>query len=110
MDHYQLSQMINGWFIGDFEPSVVRTPDFEVGVKRYKAGDQEAEHFHKIATEITVVVSGRIEMAGSEWEEGGIIHLLPGTSSSFRALTDAVLTVVKFPSVAGDKYLGSSPD
>jgi quercetin dioxygenase-like cupin family protein len=57
-----------------------------------------------------VVVSGRIQMAGAEWDEGSIIHLPPGTSSSFRAITDAVLTVVKFPSVAGDKYSGTSQD
>lgn len=107
MDGQHLSQMINGWFVGDFIPSVARTPEFEVGVKRYQAGDQEAEHFHKIATEITVVVSGRIRMAGRDWEEGSIIHLPPGTPSSFEALTEATLTVVKFPSIAGDKYLVS---
>lgn len=105
MNEANLSQMVGGWFIGDFSPSVVRTNQFEAGIKRYKAGERESEHMHRIAAEITVVVSGRIRMAGREWEEGSIIHLLPGTPSSFEALTDATLTVVKFPSVVGDKYL-----
>ena len=55
-----LDEMIGGWFVGDFEPSVIRTKDFEVAVKRYKAGDKEAKHMHKVATELTVIISARV--------------------------------------------------
>ncbi|MCY1740377.1 cupin domain-containing protein [Ensifer sp. SL37] len=105
MSHQNLDQMTNGWFIGNFDPSLLKTDVFEVGVKRYKAGDEDPKHFHKIAREITVIVSGRVFMFDREWSEGSIIDIPPGVPSSFRALTDAVVTVVKVPSVAGDKYL-----
>ena len=55
-----LDAMIGGWFVGDFEPSVIRTKDFEVAVKKYKAGDKEARHIHKVATELTVIISGKV--------------------------------------------------
>jgi hypothetical protein len=33
--------MVKGWFVGDFDPSVSRSKDVEVGVKHYRAGDRE---------------------------------------------------------------------
>ena len=50
-----LSEMIGGWFIGDFEPSLIKNKDFEASVKYYKKGDEEFKHMHKVATEITVM-------------------------------------------------------
>lgn len=99
-----LADMINGWFVGDFEPSVLRTKDFEVAVKTYLKGDSEATHFHKIATEITVVVSGKVRMAGKEWGPGSIIVLDPGEATSFLAIEDVVTLVVKSPSIPNDKF------
>ena len=100
-----LDEMIGGWFVGDFEPSVIRTKDFEVAVKKYKAGDKEARHMHKIATELTVIISGKVLMNSQEYNEGSIIEIHPNTSSDFEAIEDTVTVVVKTPSVAGDKYV-----
>ena len=100
-----LDEMIGGWFVGDFEPSVIRTKDFEVAVKKYKAGDKEARHMHKIATELTVIISGKVLMNSQEYGEGSIIEIHPNTSSDFEAIEDTVTVVVKTPSVAGDKYV-----
>jgi len=100
-----LDAMIGGWFVGDFEPSAIRTKDFEVAVKKYKAGDKEARHTHKVAIELTVVISGKVLMNSQEYEEGSIIQISPNTSSDFEAIEDTVTVVVKTPSVAGDKYI-----
>jgi quercetin dioxygenase-like cupin family protein len=100
-----LDAMTGGWFVGDFEPSAIRTKDFEVAVKKYKAGDKEARHTHKVATELTVVISGKVLMNSQEYEEGSIIQISPNTSSDFEAMEDTVTVVVKTPSVAGDKYI-----
>ena len=34
----RLETMVRGWFIGDFEPSLRRTRDVEVGVQQYVPG------------------------------------------------------------------------
>ncbi|MBL6457864.1 hypothetical protein JMJ55_21230 [Belnapia sp. T6] len=104
MKHARLEDMVKGWFVGDFAPSVLRTTACEVAVKRYKAGEAEAAHLHRVATEVTLVLSGRVRMLGREWSEGDIITIEPGEATDFLALTDAVNVVVKLPSAAGDKY------
>lgn len=100
--------MTKGWFVGDFSPHVLKTDAVEVAVKRYKAGDYEDWHYHKVATEVTVVVSGEVEMAGRRFKAGDIIVMEPGESTDFRAITDAVNAVVKLPGAKDDKYPGKN--
>lgn len=104
MKHERLDRMHRGWFVGDFSPTAFASLDCEVGVKRYRAGEKEAPHVHKVATELTVVVSGRVRMNGREFGPDDIIVLDPGVPADFEVLDDAVTVVVKVPGVAGDKY------
>jgi len=102
-----LSRMLGGWFVGNFTPSILTTKEFEVGIKRYQKGDKENYHTHKIATEITVILSGKVKMHGNIYYEDDIIKLKPGETSDFEALTDVITVVVKTPSVLNDKYIVS---
>jgi quercetin dioxygenase-like cupin family protein len=104
MNRYRLDEMVKGWFVGGFTPTVVSTGACEVAVKHYKAGDSEGEHFHKIATEVTVVLSGRVRMADQEFGDGDIVEIEPGVATAFEALTDVTTVVVKIPGAADDKY------
>ncbi len=101
----KLSDMKGGWFIGNFTPSLFKTNDCEVAVKSYKKGDKEEKHYHKIATEYTVVVKGRVKMFGNIYEEGDIVVVEPGEATDFEALEDAMNVVVKMPGANDDKYL-----
>lgn len=101
----KLNQMIKGWFVGDFEPSILKSEHVEVAVKHYKAGDKEERHVHKIGTEITLIVQGSVKMNGAEYTSGDMVLLTPGEASDFEALTDAINVVVKTPSIRGDKYV-----
>jgi hypothetical protein len=104
MEISQLENMIKGWFIGDFEPSLYKTNDVEVGVKYYKEGDYEPSHFHKIATEFTVILDGKVQMNGNIYESGSILKILPNESTDFKALTNVKTVVVKIPGASNDKY------
>jgi quercetin dioxygenase-like cupin family protein len=105
MKHESLKNMVKGWFVGGFNPTAFSTDACEVAVKSYKAGDKESAHYHKVATEITLVLSGRVRMADKEWGEGDIVVLEPGDITDFEALTDAVNVVVKTPGALNDKYV-----
>ena len=105
MNKSRLDDMIGGWFIGNFEPSLLRTNDVEVAIKKYKGGDAEEEHYHKIATEYTAIVSGKVKMMGIEYGEGDIIVIKPMESTNFIALTDVTTVVVKIPGATNDKYI-----
>lgn len=102
----RIDEMTKGWFIGNFEPSLLKTNAVEVALKKYKKGDYEKAHYRKIATEFTVIVSGRVRMNGKEYIEGDIIVIEPNDSTDFEALEDnTVNVVVKIPVANNDKYL-----
>lgn len=100
-----LDDMVRGWFVGNFEPTLYKTNDCEVAVKNYRAGEYEEKHYHKVATEITVIVKGRVKMFDREFSEGDIIVVEPGDATDFTALTDATNVVVKLPGANNDKYV-----
>ena len=105
----KLSNMTKGWFIGNFDPSLFRTNTAEVAVKTYNKGDYEAEHYHKIATEYTVIISGRVKMNGIEYGAGDIIVMEPGEATDFECLENGTTNVVvKMPGANNDKYLGKA--
>lgn len=105
MKVFQLNDMVKGWFVGNFEPAALVTQDVEVAVKKYIAGEYEPAHYHKIATEITVVVIGQVKMNGVIYTEGDIILIEPNQATDFLAITEVLTTVVKYPGARDDKYI-----
>lgn len=105
MNSAKLGDMVKGWFVGGFKPTAFSTEACEVAVKAYKVGENEAAHYHKIATEITLVLSGSVSMRGQIWTEGDIVVLEPGDVTAFEAITDATTVVVKVPGALDDKYI-----
>ena len=104
----KLDDMIKGWFVGNFNPTLLKTNDVEVAVKSYKKGDYEGKHYHKIATEITVIISGRVKMNGTEYKAGDIITMEPNEATDFEALEEGTVNVVvKLPGANDDKYEGA---
>lgn len=102
----KLEDMYKGWFVGNFEPTLLRTNDVEVAVKSYKKGDYEEKHYHKIAKELTIIVSGRVKMNGVEYTKGDIILMEPNEATDFECLEDGTQNVVvKIPGANNDKYL-----
>lgn len=104
MRQARLEDMVKGWFVGAFAPTALATEACEVAVKRYRAGDAEAAHYHKVATEVTLVLDGEVRMCGRTFRAGDIVVLDPGEVTGFEALTDATNVVVKCPGARDDKY------
>ncbi len=106
LEKQRLENFTRGWIVGDFDPAILKSKDFEVMVRFYKKGEVDPGHLHKVADEITVVVSGKHMMNGEIIEPGDIIHFTPGTVMEyFECLEDGALVAIKRPSVKGDKYL-----
>jgi mannose-6-phosphate isomerase-like protein (cupin superfamily) len=109
LERHRLEDFTKGWFVGDFQPTLLPTSEAEVAVKHYQAGEHETAHYHRIATELTVIVSGRVRMSGEEFAAGEIVRIPPGEATDFHALTDTTTVVVKMPCVRGDKYEAEAP-
>jgi hypothetical protein len=93
-----------GWFIGDFEPALFRTKDFEIAHHFYPRGFKGTPHTHRVATEVNYIVSGKLIASGSSLGSGDIFTYYPHDVSNVEFLEDTQLIVVKFPSVPSDKY------
>jgi quercetin dioxygenase-like cupin family protein len=101
----KLGEFKGGWFLGAFQPTLLAQPHFEVCIKRFRQGDTEPEHSQKLATEWTVIISGRCLIGNLELEADDIVEISPGEVAGFEALTDVVLVAVKSPSIPDDKVL-----
>ena len=93
-----------GWFIGDFPDAVIRTKDFEVNYQVNKKGPSPS-HYHKIITEVQLVVSGCMIINGVEFGPGDICVLDPNEEYHAEYLEETATVAVKFPSIPTDKYL-----
>ena len=102
-----VNDYLKGWFVGPFSPTLNSVSSCECAVKKYKAGDYEPLHHHKVVTEYTVVALGRIKMNGFEYGPDTILEIMPGEAVDFEALTDVITFVVKLPADPTDKYLGA---
>jgi len=105
MKIFNLKKFTKGWFIGNFEPVIFKTDDFEIAIKKYQKGDKESAHYHKVAKEYTAITSGLFKFNDKILKEGDIVLIEPNESVDFECLEDGINVVVKIPSVIDDKYL-----
>ena len=104
MKKFNLDDFTLGWIIGNFEPSIVKTNQFEVSIKKYNKGDYEQAHYHKTADEITVIIVGKVLMNGKKFAEKDIILIEKEEPTDFKVISDTITVVIKIPSSPGDKY------
>lgn len=104
MEVFKLDKMKNGWFIGDFEPSVFKNKDFELGYLFRKKGN-DSKHFHKLADEFNLLVRGKLVINGTTINEGEIFVIKKNEIVDPFFLEDSYIVCLKMPSVPGDKYL-----
>lgn len=101
IDH--IDNFIKGWFVGNFEPSLLKA-DFEVGLHQHSAGEYHQDHFHKLGTEINVMIEGQIKINGKIFGPGDIFVFEPYEISQVEYLTNVKLIVVRNISDPNDKY------
>lgn len=105
MKLYKLNRFIGGWVVGNFDPSIIKTSEFEFGVKHYIAGQRDVAHLHKQAQEITIIVSGVFRFNGRKVKKDDVILLNKGDISSFECMETGSIACIKTPSVIGDKHV-----
>ena len=101
----KLDAMHRGWVIGDFEPSLLRTKDFEVGILKHYKNEKWPTHYHKIATEYNILISGSMHLCGVELVAGDTFILEPFEIAEPTFHEDCVIICIKVPSDTKDKYV-----
>lgn len=101
----KIEDMVNGWIVGNFDPSVYKTDRFEVGFHKYKKGAPTQNHYHKLSTEINVVIRGDVQINDVRYKDGDIFILEPYMVSESKFLKDTELIVIRTSSNTSDKYI-----
>jgi len=104
MNITKITDYVRGWFIGNFEPSLLKTKDFEVGVLTHKKGEHWAPHYHKESIEYNVLISGKMTVQEKELNSGDVFVFQKGEIADPIFLEDCTLVVVKVPSIPSDKF------
>lgn len=104
MEIRRIEDFTRGWIIGNFDPSLLKTDKFEVGLLRHKAGEVWPKHYHKVGTEYNVLVNGKMIIQDKELNSGDVFVFTPGEIADPIFLEDCTVLVVKVPSIPGDKY------
>jgi quercetin dioxygenase-like cupin family protein len=115
---HKLSEMKDGWFIGDFLPSAYRTSAFEAAIKVHKKDEEWPKHYQKEATEINLLIRGEMAILTYPYAEhpdtpghsilvrpGDIFTFAPGEKMRPVFLEDCEVVCVKVPSLPGDKVV-----
>lgn len=105
MKTFKLFEFTRGWICGNFNPTIFRSTNYEVGIKYYKSGDFENSHYHKESDELTVIVDGSVKMNNIIYNKGDIILIEKNEYTDFESLTDSITVVIRNNSVIGDKYV-----
>jgi quercetin dioxygenase-like cupin family protein len=58
----RIENMKGGWFIGNFEPTAYKTPEFEVSYKVHPKGEKWDFHYHTEITEINYLIRGEMTL------------------------------------------------
>jgi quercetin dioxygenase-like cupin family protein len=104
MTKHNIKDFWRGWFIGDFEPSLLKTTEFEVGLLTHSRGEAWPKHYHRIGTEYNVLVSGSMTVNDTLMAPGDVFVFHPGDVADPIFHEDCQVLCVKTPSIPGDKY------
>ena len=104
MKIFNIKDMYNGWFIGDFNPSIYKNGDFEIAHHKHPAGYKTPPHTHKIAQELTYILQGKLKIRDTILTKGEMFLYEPLEIADAEIIEDVELIVVKWPSVPSDKY------
>ena len=88
MKKISINDFKRGWIIGNFEPSLLKVDNLEVGLKSYNMGDEDEKHYHKFGTEISFLIVGSASFNGKVLKEA-TMHV--------DDVAKAVLTIYKLP-------------
>jgi dTDP-glucose pyrophosphorylase len=101
----RLETMFRGWYIGNFEPTVYKTKDFEVGYLLHKKGEIWPVHYHKYTTEVNLLTKGKMILNDLELNENDIFVINKGEIACPIFLEYCYIICIKIPSVPGDKII-----
>jgi dTDP-glucose pyrophosphorylase len=100
-----LSNYVRGWLIGDFEPSIKKTTEFEIGFEYYKKDQKCAFHYHSETKEINILISGVMIINNIPIYKDTIFILEKNMICCPLFIQNCIILSIKLPSLPKDKFI-----
>jgi translation initiation factor IF-1 len=101
----RIENFLNGWFVGSFTPTTYDTTKFEVAYKKHKKDEIYDCHYHKVGTEINLLIRGKMSIQDVELNDGDIFILQPYEISNPVFFSDCEVLVIRNISGIKDKFI-----
>lgn len=101
---HNINDFKNGWIVGDFDPSLFKSKNFECGIKYIESGYVNPSHYHSESIEINVVISGIVKFNNKIYEKNSIVIIEKNECSLFECIESCVLVVIRDNSSKFDKH------
>ena len=99
-----LNEFVRGWFIGNFEPSIVKTEKYEVALLTHNKDEKWDFHYHQLADETNFLLEGRMLINERLVEKGSLFIIQKNQLTCPIFLENCKILCIKVPSVPSDKY------
>lgn len=99
-----INDYTRGWLIGNFQPSIKQTPDFEIGLLSHKKNEYWDFHYHKLCVEINILIEGKMNINDNIIKNNNIFVFDKNVISCPIFLEDCKILCIKIPSHPNDKY------
>lgn len=103
--NYDVSGYTRGWIIGNFEPSIIKTTDYELGILSHDENEKWDFHYHKESDEINFLFEGEMLLNGVDIKQGQVFIIPKNQIACPKFKTKCRIACVKIPSVPGDKNI-----
>ena len=103
MKKYKLNEFKDGWIIGNFEPSILKTKGFEIAILNHYKNQKWPTHYHNEITEYNLLLDGKMIINKIEINKNDIFVLEPKEVAEPVFLEDCKILCIKVPSIIGDK-------
>jgi hypothetical protein len=99
-----LKNFKGGWIIGNFEPSLINTKNFEIAIKKIKKGFVDIPHYHIGGAEYNILISGKLIQNTTEIFPEEIFIFEAGEVAKVEAIEDSIVIAIRGYSDPSDKY------
>ena len=105
IDIFNINDMFRGWFIGNFEPAVLKNSGFEIGYLLHKQGEKWDTHYHNNIDEVNLLIKGKMILNDIEIRPNEIFVIKHKTIACPIFLEDCYIICIKIPFMVGDKTI-----
>ena len=95
-----------GWLVGNFEPSLFKRGNIEVGIHKIKKGYKSDGHYHLRSNEYNLILHGKIKNTDNNniYKKGDIFVYEPKDKSKLEFLENTEILVIRDSSDPNDKF------